>query len=588
LSLPRISPQARLIAAGDSARDAGDMDRALQIYRYAQRLNSHDAEPVLKESQILYRRGKNLSAEAAARHAMRLNPSDTECQLLLAQTLLAQGKQEPAVRALEQAEASGSLNKMVYRLLGDLYAQTGSTEKSDYEFRKVLELDSSDVHAAINVAAHMAAQSPQLCDEAIKLCKKVAPEQPSAQLQLQLGLMHLQRNHSAEAVECFKQARDADPHDSLAFEMLAVASGARQDWTGAQDYAQSFADLDPGNVNPRSLLAWSTYAAGDLQEARGNFQKAISMLPNSKLLHELYALVLIDSRRYQDAAKELCGTSIADSSQGTHSIESLTGDMNKIMLLACEAKYEQAAKDADLLLEEHSGLAPLNSLAAYCHLNAGSLQTARKLAVTATELDPHDCMARIVLAKIAREHGDYAEALRQLEVTGVPWRQTSIVLTAKARTLYESGDFSGAQATSQLALQIAPSCIPAKEVLALSLLKQNNCDGAILFLKELVGRSPKDISVRMALAEALEKKGDLEAAETAYSNASKINPKSVEPVIGLAILALKQHHVTVARKLTEQALGIDASAVEKQSDLAVLVNRKLQRRLGSSTMPLSP
>jgi tetratricopeptide (TPR) repeat protein len=568
LVLPGINSDSKLLREGDLARESGQYDRALQIFRYLHRRKPHDSAVVTREAEILYRLGKNAQAAARAGEAIKLNAVDVDAHLVLAQSLLAQGKNEAALKVLEQAEAIGALQKQVHRLLAHLYARSGSSEKSDYEFRRVLELDSSDIHAATNIAAHLAAHTPAELVQAINLCRKAVAEQDSPQLEIQLGLLYMQQRRYGESADAFKRARDLDPHDPLPFEMLAYVSGARQDWAGAQDFAQSFVDVDGGNINAQSLLSWCTYAFGEMQDARSNFQRTLETFPGSSLLHDLYALVLIDSRRYKDAADQLQSAKV----KGTAAPASaLIGELNRIMLMVIEGKAKSAAEDADRLLTQNNNIAPVVSLAAFAHLQAGETPTARQLAEYAVTMDREECLARLTLSQIARDAGDYNQALHELDATGFAWKGTSLVLTARARIFYESGDYAAAHATAQWALQIAPSSLPAKEVLAFSLAKQGNYEGAALFLKELVARNPKDMQLRMTLADCLERKGDIDGAQTVYENAHKLDGNSALPLVGMAHLALRQGKFSQARKFAQRARAVDDASLDSDAELARLM-----------------
>lgn len=571
LPVPRMSAQGQLIAEGDAARDNGEYDRASQIYRYAQRQNPHDSVAFARDAEVLYRLGRNSEAHEKAVMAVANNVTNGDALLILAESLLACGENDRALKILEKASVVAPMSKTVFRLLGDIYGAGGSTDKADAAFAKVLEIDSNDVHAATNIAAHLAGCGH--VREAISICKQVAPPEESPTLQNQLGLLHLQQHELSQAVDHFKLARDADPHDPLSFEMLSIISGARQDWPGAQDFAQSFCDIDRNNINAMTMLAWATYASGELQDSRLAFQRAIAVKPDCPAVHELYALVLMDSLRYTDAAAELkLGTASGD---GHLLPTTLIENMNDVMLKLCQEKYKEAANEADDLLGSHSDLASVLSLCAYSHYFAGDGDKARELASRALQHDHLDCLAHVTLAKLEGDAGRYDLALEQLNAAGAGWRNTSLILTERAKILYQAGKYEQAQSAAQMALQISPTSSSAKQVLAFTLSKQGNWDGASLFLKELVGRNSKNLGLRLALADALEHKGDLDGAERAYEAAMKIDNKAPQPLVGLARLAMHQGNHIRARQYAEKAARLDPECLNAEAD------RQLRRLVSS-------
>jgi tetratricopeptide (TPR) repeat protein len=561
---PPLSGRAKLLAQADAARDAGDIDRAVQIYSYIARADKQDATALSRLAELLLARGRWSQAAQRAREAIaRLDNSDIP-HTTLASVYLIEGKKAEALSELEKAQAFPDASAKCHSMLADLYCAQGRHELAEREYRRTIEIDRKNAHAFACLSALLEARGDHA--QALRICRDGTNGecQDSPQLQLQLGLLYLSDGRQWEAAECFKKARDLDPHDPLAFEMLAVLSGAKNDWASAADFAESLTQVDPGNANARLMLAWATYMAGDCLEAKVQLQQLVEQMPASSQLHNVYGLVLCDLRRLPEAMHEF--------DQALRLQPDNAAARLNLLVARClsDPKDSGLLKEATEFADSHPAMSAASSVAAFVAAAGGNSQAATRYAQAALRINDSAVLSHVVLARVSLKAGRADEAIARLKAVMNNTAPTAFLNCELAQAYYEAGQFTQAANHAQTALQLAPSNLAAKRVLALSLGKQGNWDATALFLKEIAARMPKDIEARLSLADALEHKGDLDAARSAYEAASKIDSGSVAAWNGMARLALAAHHQRQARQLARKALELDPRSAEAKRILSCL------------------
>ncbi len=533
--------QPTFLNQAQTARENGQYEKALQMYRFLRRSQPRNAAAPAEEAAILWMLNRPIEARACADESLHRDPRNAEAHMLLARIHLSEGDMSSAQIQLKEAIKCAPDHVAARLLLADLLGRTGQHAGSDEHFSKALELAPGNVSARLNVVSQMAVSGK--VSDAIKLCQEgIKLDAQNPRLQLELGLLHMQMGQAYEASECFKSARNLDARDSAAHQMLAISSGARNDWKSAVDHAQVLCEFDPDGINATVLSAWCAYASGDVLEAKNRLERAVELLPADASLRNLYAITLADLRRFPQAREQLeKGSQLEPSNQEIQ--------LNLAMLELMTGKLADALARSTAIVEAHVDSTAPYSLSAYANLLSGKNTEAQILAKKALSKDPSDPLARVVIARILRNENELDQALKHLREISLSARGSAFIQCELAETLFQNGEYQKAAEAAQFALQLSSANQQAKAILAHSLSKQGNWDGALLYLRELSGRNPKDLAAKIELAEALISQGDYDAANTAYEAAQRIDPRSSEPLKGMAKIAILQGNIRLARKL---------------------------------------
>jgi tetratricopeptide (TPR) repeat protein len=549
-ALPAHADQSALTFQAVDAERSGDYDKALQLWRHGARTKP-SALASAGEAKILWMLNRREEAKTALTAGLKLEPRNSPALSLLAKIQLSEGKSDEAKRNLELAVESDPRNAEAQRLLADLLGHAGLLDEAHTHFAKLLELQPSNVHARQNVVAYLASSGQ--VDEAIKVCREGLPNgYAPKKLRLELGHLYLQVGKLAEAGEAFKAARETDSRDTEPYQMLAITCGARGDWVSATAYGQSFGDIDLGSANAAILAAWSAYGSFDLLEAKLRLEKAVQECPNNADLRNLYAIVLIDLRRWPEAAEQLMDAAKIDP-------ENLCVKMNTAMMQLLSGKTADGLDSASKLAHEYPQLPKVKSLYAYANFINGKPAEAAKLAEQTLQKDPADVLAHVVCARVLRGDNLFDEALAHLnDAESTAGGASSFIECEKAETLLDKGNAAQAATAAQHALQLSASNLDAKRALARALGKQGNWDGAVLYLREISARKAKDLPAKLELADALLQQGDFVAAQLVYESAQKIAPNSFDILSGLSKIANRQGNKRLSKKLEREAAAIRA------------------------------
>jgi tetratricopeptide (TPR) repeat protein len=537
--LPCFAAEDTLTTQAAAAEKSRDFEKALQMYR-------HLPGAELDEARICWMLNKRADARAALLRALEKNGRNAKALTLLAKVNLSEGNADDAMKHLQFSESIDPKNAETQRLLADLYAHAGMLPEAHEHYKKLLELQPDSVHARLNVVAYLASSGK--VDEAIKVCRAGMQAKGSHnKLRIELAHLLLQTGRINEANEAFRVGRDPESSDSEPYQMLAITCGARNDWVSAFSYAQSFNDIDVDSVNAMVPAAWAAYVSGDLLEAKTRLEKAVEVCPDNADLRNVYAIVLMDLRRFPNAATQLLDAAKLDPNN-------INVKLNTAILQLLSGKMAEGLEEAESILKEHPNVAAAASLCSYANLLNNKPAEAAKMAETALRLDSTDTLAHVVCARVLRDDGAFDIALSHLEDAKRAAGGASVFIQCEiADTLLAKGDAAGATKAAQFALQLSSTSLDAKRSLARALAKQGNWAGALLYLRELSARNPKDLDAKLELGNALVNNADYVAAQLVYESAQKMAPQSGNVLRAMSVLAEKQGNKRLARKYEKLA-----------------------------------
>lgn len=180
--------------------------------------------------------------------------------------------------------------------------------------------------------------------------------------------------------------------------------------------------------------------------------------------------------------------------------------------------------------------------------------------------------------------GQYQDAAQLyediLEERDIPW---ALLALGKAR--YELGQYGEAEHIFESLIDDNPANILAYDLLARTLEKTGDLDGAQTILTEAAEKSPKSLFRQRQLAEIAFKNKDYEASETAYKNAVQVGQhscfKEPEDFTGLAKSMIKQDTPKEALAVIETMKGEFAKADMTASIQTSTMEGMIHKELGN-------
>jgi tetratricopeptide (TPR) repeat protein len=191
-----------------------------------------------------------------------------------------------------------------HRNLGLAFARAGMLDIAAREFRRVLELRPSDVHARLHLGL-LALRDRRWADAAAILGEATALPSASAAVFHALGLARHRLGAHAEAEEAFDEAARRglarDPRLTVARASLALARG---DHAGAREHLEAGRDTQgepPALAEWHHLAASLALAAGEHAAAEAALRAGVARFPDAAPLHACLAALLGAQGRHDDA-----------------------------------------------------------------------------------------------------------------------------------------------------------------------------------------------------------------------------------------------------------------------------------------------
>ena len=164
---------------------------------------------ILVRGSLLADMGRGAEATAEVKKLLGKKETDRETWLTLAQLNEKTKNWGEMAKALDEAEklsASNDEKEPIYFMRGALYEKQKNFEKSEAEFRKVLDMNPKSA-SALNYLGYMLADRNVRLNEALEMIKKAVDQEPDNGAFLDsLGWVYYRLGRLDEAVEYLKRA----------------------------------------------------------------------------------------------------------------------------------------------------------------------------------------------------------------------------------------------------------------------------------------------------------------------------------------------------------------------------------------------
>lgn len=333
---------AALFESGQTAHQSGDLNKAIELYGEALRLDSslwqaefqrgvaylsldrhaeskasmlHVNEqltqftdsPELRQissrvqitlGEIALSESKADEAEKSFRRALELNPQAARARSGLAEVFLASGKHEEAITEAKAAIAAGDDRAATFSLLGIAQTISGKYDEALPNLDESLKRDPKNAMALLYRAELFIAKNR--FEEAIRDLRSALAIEPLSRTKVRLGAAYLQTKQYAEAVALYQEVLKDEPSNTEARTGLALAmiDSGKGDEAIAQ--LEALIKAEPDRADLRAQLA-ATYLPTQPEKALEQYTAAAKLEP-SQPSHQIgVGSALVKLRRFQDA-----------------------------------------------------------------------------------------------------------------------------------------------------------------------------------------------------------------------------------------------------------------------------------------------
>jgi tetratricopeptide (TPR) repeat protein len=517
-----------MVLLGNAMAGLKDVNGAIDQYQEAIALNPGKDTAYLNLGVLQAVQGQTKDAEATFRKAISSAPKSMSARTALASFLWSAGRAPEAEATLKEALTIDPDHFAANRALGIYYLSTGRAAEAEPYFKRLAAV-SKTTAASISLADYyIAANRP---DEAKKLLTELATNSEAfAPATLRLASLEAAQGNRAIALDRVREVVAKNPKDMsarlLESRLLFLSNKIDESLTTAraiikeepssasaagahmliggieasrernEEAIKSYEEalrLDRQPISAQLALAGLHLSTGDVDKAAGYVQQALSVQPTNPLGRSL--LVRIDLLKGQSS---------------------------------------KAAADLASLEKDYPNAAPVLNLVAARHAVDRRYDLARAAYAKVLQVSPNDLEALAGLVNIDLETKRPADAIARIEAASKRQAPNSSLKLLAARTYFNAGDVTKAEATLKECIDLDPNRISAYSLLGELYARQNKLQDAKDQFAKVVEKSPKSIGANTMLGMLLESLQDLPAAEQQYLKTLSANPNAAVAANNLA------------------------------------------------------
>jgi putative PEP-CTERM system TPR-repeat lipoprotein len=393
---------ALLVELARSRMGSGDTAGAIEALNRAAELDTTTGRPDAILVQTHLRAGRHTDAMAAAERLIRERPRDPLGHYLVGLVRQATRDVAGARASFAEAQKQDATYLPAAAELARLDLKANDPKAARGRFEAVLAKDPRNSRALIALAGMAATQK----DEAAYLdhltrAKQANPKDPAA-YEL-LALHWLQRQDPAKALVEAKAGLDATGHARL-YDAMGTAQLMQNDRNGALASFQQWTKAAPGDPRGHYKLALVQRMLGDTQAALQSLDRALALSPNAADVQSAKAVALAEAGRPQE------GLRLARSLQ-QQAPKSAVGLVAEADILV-HGKNLAAAGEAYAKAARLAGSGILASTAYRTLAQAGQQKQAETLLTQWLAERPNDTVARHTLADGLLNSGKLSEAMK--------------------------------------------------------------------------------------------------------------------------------------------------------------------------------
>lgn len=285
------SSRAMLALAAVVRRSAGRADEAVEWIDKAVRVNPLDVSTWRAAIGFFSDGGDTANALSSARAAIAAVPDNPELLALLAQAQVAEG---------DTLQALGNLNRLLELRPGshEAHLLLAQAQQADKRYDKALASCEKALELAPDSAAALratvkAALLAQRAERASKIARDLQTRRPQLPLGWQLeGEIQMAAKHHDAAAAAFRVAQSKAPSGDGAWSLHAALTAASKT-AEARQVADAWLKQQPTDVTFLNRLAEAAQNRGDLADAESRFRQALKVQPDSPLLMNNLAYLLV-------------------------------------------------------------------------------------------------------------------------------------------------------------------------------------------------------------------------------------------------------------------------------------------------------
>jgi Flp pilus assembly protein TadD len=524
------------------------------------RLESH-----MRRGRDYYAEGNFAKAGLEFRNALQIAPKDRDARLMAGHTAERLGQFGQALGAYQGVVDTDTTDAEAAASLGRLLTMAGAAERGMNAIQPALKKHPDDpelltARAAAELGLNDAGSARLDVDRALQL----APGNENA-IALRANL-YRRDGDNAQAISLVGSAVQKQPNSSGLREILVSLYIVAGQPLEAEVQLRQLIKLKPTELRYRNQLAGSYAREQRIDEAQRVLEDTVKAFPKSTPA-KLALADFVGTARSAAQGEQVLRGYIAQSPDD-HDLRLHLG----AFLQAADKPKDAAVVYEDVVAKagtEPAGLTARNRIAAM-DVSEQRYEDARKLISQVLEKNPRDSDALALRGRISLAHHDPLPAIADFRAVLRDQPKAVGIQKLLAQAHLENGEAELAADALRAARQTAPKDISLRIELAQLLLRLHHGDESVKLLEEGVHDSPADPSVREALVRAYIANGNYAAAKTGAEDLKTLRPQAATGWFLAGLTAQSDNRLDDAQKELEHALALQPRSLEVLSALARL------------------
>ena len=536
-------------------------------------------------------RSRLTEARAAFQKAGELAPSSPTAWVGMARAALAENDAKTAADFAERAFSVG-VNGSVWRLRGDIAAQSGRDSDAIAAYGQAIDLAWGDVQARTARASLLIAAGR--LDEAtadINVVREIIPWDLEA---VYLNALILAKQGQAqEAMALLAQCErnfshmrpEAVSNDRTVLRMAGLIYYALGNFSRAADYFERLVAISPSDASALVLLARSRMQTGEYAAAIDRLRSALTIDESDARTHDLLGTVYLLRGENDLAIEQLemaasspraaelvpgsdlrLGLGLLEASRTADAMQAFTRayqdrrqDLPSTLLLTIGTMQAGDFSAAVDLAGKAVSLAPdsayVRHIAAIANINAGRYEDAEAQLEQALRIDDHFVPAIIETARLAARNGDHAAARKAYEKALTMDRSNPAAMTELADLAVLDGKTDEAGNWLQNARDENPNDTSVWARSITFAIASGNLDDAVTMGHDFLRRNPSSIAIRNLLALQLWKGNRLDDAVSEYEDLLEVSLDRAGILYRIGLIREEMRHLQDAINPYRRALA---------------------------------
>ena len=315
-----------LFEAAVQAEEAGDSDRAIQLYVQASLIDPTAPHPRIRLAFLLYNVGKWKQAIRVGRQVTKLQPRADQAYCLIARSYAELGRWKMAERFYRQSLAIKQ-EPWTWLLLGWALDRLGRHDEAEECLRNALKVDPDYDEAHYNLGYNYKKEGKfALAEKHLRRAIEIDPKYAIAYAELG-ALLAGQKNRVREAVGYLKSALEHNPNDRWSRVYLANAQWKLRKLKAAEEEYRRSIELWPNDSLP--YWCYGDFLAcerNDNSTAESYLRKAVEIEPKGEVANYYLGKNLLLWDRRKEAKRFLTTAARLGHAKARELLQQLKGD----------------------------------------------------------------------------------------------------------------------------------------------------------------------------------------------------------------------------------------------------------------------